>query len=176
MKIFIISILLTGLLISCNTDNHTSEKLKTDTQLQLIAEQLITLWETGDTLISDEIFLAECTYVDVANKYTFEGIGGINKYVGHIHNWATEIKMVSRNIKVSEKSGFVEWTLTAKQTSPIKGRVPVATNKEITLNGVTLLEFEEGKIKKASDYMDVLGFVMQLGSKLELPGGVIIGK
>jgi steroid delta-isomerase-like uncharacterized protein len=176
MRNIIISILLTGLLISCTTNNDTSDKKKTETQLVKLTEKLITLWETGDTSISQEIFLTECTYVDIANNYSFEGINGVNKYVGHIHNWATEVKMISRKIRVSEKSGFVEWTLTAKQTSPIKGRVPLATNREITLNGVTILEFDEGKIKKASDYMDVLGFVMQLGSKLELPGGKTIGE
>ena len=72
--------------------------------------------------------------------------------------------------------GYVELTLTAKHTSPIKGKVPIATNKDITLNGATLVEFKDGKIAKASDYMDVLGFVIQLGSKVELPGGVVIGE
>ena len=83
--------------------------------------------------------------------------------------------MTKRNIKVSGDIGHVEWTLDAKQTQPIKGRVPVATNNDISINGVTLIEVENGKIKKASDYMDVLGFVIQLGSKVELPGGVVIG-
>jgi hypothetical protein len=42
------------------------------------------------------------------------------------------------------------------------------------VNGVT--EFKDGKIQKASDYMDVLGFVIQPGSQIRLPGGVTIGE
>jgi hypothetical protein len=38
------------------------------------------------------------------------------------------------------------------------------------------MEYKDDKIIKAVDYMDVLGFVIQLGGKVELPGGVIIGK
>jgi hypothetical protein len=77
---------------------------------------------------------------------------------------------------VSEDFGYVEWTFRANQSSPITGRIPIATNNDVILNGVTLIEFKEGKIEKASDYIDVLSFVMQLGSKLELPGGVVIGE
>jgi hypothetical protein len=84
--------------------------------------------------------------------------------------------MEIREINVSENMGYVEWTMTAKQTGPIEGRVPIATNNNITLNGVTLMEYKDDKIIKAVDYMDVLGFVIQLGGKVELPGGVIIGK
>ena len=112
----------------------------------------------------------------MANDYTFYGINGINKYINHIHNWASDIKMEIREINVSENMGYVEWTMTAKQTRPIEGRVPIATNKNINLNGVTLMEYKDGKIIKAVDYMDVLGFVIQLGGKVELPGGVIIGE
>jgi len=84
--------------------------------------------------------------------------------------------MAVRKVNVSENMGYVEWTFTAVQSNPIEGRVPIATNRDIILNGVTLAEFKDGKIQNAADYMDVLGFVIQLGSKVELPGGVIIGE
>lgn len=110
----------------------------------------------------------------MANNQVFSGVQEINKYISHIHSWASDIKMTTRNIKVSDEIGFIEWTLNAKQTRPIIGRIPVATNKNITLNGVSLIEVNNDKIVKASDYMDVLGFVIQLGSKVELPGGAVI--
>ena len=61
------------------------------------------------------------------------------------------------------------------QNKPISGTVNIATNKDYKLNGVTLLEFDNGLIIKATDYMDVLGFVLQLGACVELPGGVELG-
>jgi len=56
--------------------------------------------------------------------------------------------MTTRNIKTSNENGYLEWTLNAKQTRPIKGRIPVATNNDITLKGVTLIEVKNEKIEK----------------------------
>jgi steroid delta-isomerase-like uncharacterized protein len=150
-----------------NIDNVNNHSVK-------LVNELMVLWETGDTLKTDNIFTDTCTYSDVANNQTFVGIQGVNKYVHHVHDWASEIKMIVRNIEIKDSIGYVEWTFKARQTNPIKGIVLIATNKKVTLNGVTLIEFSNGKIKNASDYMDVLGFILQLGSKVELPGGVII--
>jgi len=176
MKHFITSILLIGIFCCCETKKSSVDNKDMRSINDNLANELMTLWQTGDTLKTHEIFLTECSYVDVANDHTFSGIVGVNKYVGHIHSWATDVKMIVRKINTKDDMGYVEWTLKAKHTSPIKGMVTVATNKDITLNGVTLLEFKDEKIEKASDYMDVLGFVMQLGSKLELPGGIVIGE
>lgn len=156
--------------------NNSYEQPTTDGVSKQLVLQLIELWEEGDTLNTKNIFLSNCEYIDMANNSTFFGTGGVNKYISHIHKWASEVKMEIRKINVSKDMGYVEWTMTAKHTSPIEGRIPIATNKDIRLDGVTLLEFEDNKIKKASDYMDVLGFVIQLGSKVELPGGIIIGE
>lgn len=162
---------------SCRTQEFKSsnaENQKNNTTK--LAKDFVYLWETGDTLKTNDIFADSCIYTDVANNQTFVGIQGVNKYIHHVHDWASNVKMTVRNIEVSEKTGYVEWKFTAKQTRPIKGIVLIATNKQITLNGVTVLSFSDNKIKDASDYMDVLGFVLQLGSKVELPGGVIINK
>ena len=70
----------------------------------------------------------------------------INKYISHIHSWGSDEKMEIRNIRVSSKSGYIEWTLSAKQTKPIQGRIPVATNMEITLNGVSLIEVKNNEV------------------------------
>ena len=164
-----------GILCSCRPSAKTEESKVNDHNTQLL-NNLMNPWETGDTLSTIEIFSGNCEYTDVANNTTLSGIKGVNRYISHVHNWASNTKMKVRNINTSEDMGYVEWTFTAVQNKPIKGRVPIATNKEIILNGVTLAEFKDGKIQKAADYMDVLGFVIQLGSKVELPGGVSIGE
>jgi len=144
-------------------------------KIEKLGEELMNLWETGDTLKTKNLFIKESIYTDIANNQVFSGVQEINKYISHIHSWASEIKMTTRNIKVSNEIGYIEWTLIAKQTKPIKGKIPIATNNNITLKGTTLIEVKNGKIEKASDYMDVLGFIVQLGSKIELPGGAVIG-
>ena len=75
---------------------------------------------------------------------------------------------------VVETDAVAEWTMTAIQSEPIPGRVPVATGNPITLNGVTLIHVDGGKITHAADYLDALGFVLQLGSEVALPGGIVL--
>ncbi|TBW29982.1 nuclear transport factor 2 family protein [Gramella sp. KN1008] len=165
--------LLLGIFFSCQPSNKLIQNdIENNTRL---LQDLMELWETGDTSKTPELFVEKATYTDVPNNNTMRGIEGINQYLTHVHMWASNVQMDIRNIKVSPKMGYVEWTFTAVHTSPIPGRVSVATNRNVTLKGATLVEFNEGKIQKASDYMDVLGFVIPLGSKVELPGGVIIG-
>lgn len=162
---------------SCNTkEQKVGRQNLAEINVKNLGQNLIKLWETGDTLKTNNIFIKECTYTDMANNQVFSGVQEINKYISHIHSWASDIKMTTRNIKVSDEMGFIEWTLNAKQTRPIHGRIPIATYNTISLQGVTLIEVKNGKIEKASDYMDVLGFVIQLGSKIELPGGMVIGE
>jgi steroid delta-isomerase-like uncharacterized protein len=175
MKHLIYYLLYVGILISCQPSNKVEENKSIGNNIQLL-NNLMVLWETGDTIKTIEIFSENCEYTDVANNTTLSGIEGVNRYISHVHNWASNTHMTVRKINASENIGYVEWIFTAVQSSPIKGRVPIATNKNITLNGVTVVEFKDGKIQKAADYMDVLGFVIQLGSKIELPGGVIIGE
>ncbi|WP_223547966.1 nuclear transport factor 2 family protein [Aestuariivivens sp. NBU2969] len=175
MKRIICLITFLGCFISCNqAKQHKTEKI-IEKNLNL-ANSLMELWESGDTTKSKAIFHKDCEYIDIPNHYIFKGIDGVNKYVRHVHNWGSNIDMEIRNINISEKIGYAEWTFKALQSSPITGRIPVATNKKISIKGVTVLEFNNGKIQKATDYMDVLGFVLQLGSNIELPGGITIGK
>jgi hypothetical protein len=44
----------------------------------------------------------------------------------------------------------------------------------VVLNGVTIIEMDGGRIRRAADYIDVLPLVLQLGGKAELPGGVVM--
>ena len=53
-------------------------------------------------------------------------------------------------------------------------RVPEASGREIVLNGVTVIEVEGGRILRAADYLDALPMVLQLGGRVEYPGGAVL--
>ena len=52
--------------------------------------------------------------------------------------------------------------------------VPVATGLEVTTNGVTIVEIDGGRIRRAADYMDTAPMLLQLGGRMELPGGGVM--
>ncbi|KAA3630964.1 MAG: hypothetical protein DWP97_14210 [Calditrichaeota bacterium] len=133
---------------------------------------LMNVWESGNLDIFNSITDEKIVYDDIPNNHTFTGQAEAASYITHVHNWADEIKIEIVNSSSNETTAYAEWIMTGVQSRPIKGRVPVATNKPFTLKGITLIETKNDKIIRAVDYLDVLGFILQLGAKVELPGGV----
>jgi steroid delta-isomerase-like uncharacterized protein len=146
---------------------------QTDSAL-LLARRLMDMWESGDTAALDEITTDDVVYDDVPNTQRFEGREGVRRYIKHVHAWAGHIEIEVTAVHGGEKAALAEWIMRGVQDRPIPGRVPVATNRRFELKGATLVELREGKIARAADYLDVLGLVVQLGGRVELPGGAVI--
>jgi len=136
--------------------------------------QFMRIWETGDTGVLDDIASPDVVYDDVPNGERFEGLDGVRRYVGHVHAWASQVKITVVAVHSGLDAAVAEWVMRGIQDRPIPGRIPVATNRPFELKGATLVELRDGRITRAADYIDVLGFVIQLGGRLELPGGVVI--
>jgi steroid delta-isomerase-like uncharacterized protein len=137
--------------------------------------QLMTIWETGDAAPLAEIATPDVVYDDVPNGERFQGLDGVRRYVEHVHAWAAQVEITISAVHSGPDAAVAEWIMRGVQDRPIPGRVPVATNRPFELKGVTLIELRDGRIARAADYIDVLGFVVQLGGRVELPGGAVIG-
>lgn len=153
----------------------SSASAQDDTSSALV-KTLMGVWESGDTSILDGIMSIDVVYEDKPNRRVLNGLVAAKSYVSHVHTWASEVQIETTRVRSSEYSAFAEWTMTAVQSSPIPGQVMVATNRSIEIHGLTAIEIEDGKIVRAVDYLDALGFVLQLGATVELPGGTILGE
>jgi len=141
---------------------------------ELVTERLMDMWRTGNTSALDAIAATDVVYDDVPNGRRYEGREGVREYIGHVHAWAGDIEIEITSLRGEANAAVAEWVMRGIQDRPIPGRVPIATGRRFRLNGVTLVELRDGKIARAADYLDVLGFVVQLGGRVELPGGVVI--
>ena len=139
-----------------------------------MAERLMEMWRTGNTSALEAIAATDVVYDDVPNGQRYEGREGVRQYVGHVHAWASDIEIEITSLRGDANTAVAEWIMQGVQDRPIPGRVPIATRRRFRLNGVTLVEPRDGKIARAADYLDVLGFVVQLGGRVELPGGAVI--
>jgi len=146
----------------------------TSNRAESVAEQLMEMWRTGNTTALETIAATDVVYDDVPNGQRFEGLEGVRQYISHVHAWASDIEIEITSLRSSANAAAVEWVMRGIQDRPIPGRVPIATLRRFRLNGVTLVELREGRIARAADYLDVLGFVVQLGGRVELPGGVVL--
>jgi len=138
------------------------------------ARRLMEMWESADTAQLASLAAEDVVYDDVPNGQRFQGHEGVRRYIGHVHSWAGAIRFEVTAVHGGDDSALVEWILRGVQDRPIPGRVPVATGRPFELKGATLVEMKGDKITRAADYLDILGFVVQLGARVELPGGVVI--
>lgn len=132
--------------------------------------QLMQIWETGDATRLAEIAASDVVYDDIPNGERFEGLDGVRRYVGHVHSWASQVTITVTAVHSGPDGAVAEWVMRGIQDRPIAGRVPVGTHRPFELSGATVVEVQEGRIARAADYIDVLGFVLQLGARVELPG------
>ena len=141
---------------------------------EITARTFASLWETGETEELARLFYGDAVYDDFPNQTQYRGLEEIAGYVRHVHDWADGVSMSVSEVHVSETGAVVEWVFSGVQDKPIGTRVPVATGRDILLNGVTILEIDNGRIRRAADYIDVLALVLQLGAEVHLPGGSVM--
>lgn len=139
------------------------------------ARELMAVWQSGDTTALDTLLADSATYDDFPNATRYHGRTEIGAYVAHVHSWASDVRIDIARVQGSRSFAVVEWVMHAVQDRPIGRRVPIATHRPIELHGATIVEVRGGRIIRAADYMDVLGFVLQLGATVTLPGGTTLG-
>jgi steroid delta-isomerase-like uncharacterized protein len=112
-----------------------------------------------DKLLS--LFTDDCVYEDVT-------LGAVNHGKAELKGFADRLFAAFPDFKIELASGFIagnwagaEWTMSGTQ----KGDLPQipATGKRISVRGSTICELREGKIKRNSDYWDMVTFLKQIG-------------
>jgi steroid delta-isomerase-like uncharacterized protein len=143
-------------------------------EAELTIRSLMAAWESGDAALVEDLFRPEATYDDFPNQHTYQGVEEIVGYVLAVHDWADDVYWNVGTVHVTESGAVAEWVFSAVQARPIGTRVPVATGREVVMNGITVIEVENGRIMRAADYMDTAPMMLQLGGRIELPGGSVI--
>ena len=143
-------------------------------QNEIAARTIMSLWETGEVEELATLFYSDAVYDDFPNQTQYRGLEEIAGYIAHVHDWADAVSMSVTAVHTSETGAVAEWVFSAVQDKPIGTRVPVATGRDVLLNGVTILEIDGGRIRRAADYIDVLPLVLQLGAEVHMPGGSVM--
>jgi ketosteroid isomerase-like protein len=143
-------------------------------EAELAVRSLLAAWESGNRELIADLFLPQATYDDFPNQVTYLGVEEIIGYVSAVHSWGDDVYMSVGRMHVSESGAVAEWVFSAVQNRPIGRHVSVATGREVVLNGVTIIEMQDGRILRAADYTDTAPMTLQLGGRIELPGGTVL--
>jgi len=143
-------------------------------QNELVARRLFDAQQAADTATILELFWPDAVYDDFASQLQHRGIEEILGYVTSIHSWADDVYLNVGEVHVGESSAVAEWLFAGVQARPMGELVPEVTNREVVINGVTVLEVEGGRIRRAADYIDTAPLLLQLGGRMTLPGGGVL--
>ena len=143
-------------------------------QNELIARSLFDAMQAADTATIVELFWPEAVYDDYVSQLQHRGIEEILGYALSVHSWADDVYLNVGAVHVSPSGATAEWLFAAVQARPMGEVVPTATNRVVTTNGVTILEIDGGRIRRAADYMDTTPMYLQLGGRMTLPGGGVM--
>lgn len=136
---------------------------------------LMTAYESADTTMLLDLFWPQATYDDFAGQHTYQGLDEILGYVTGVHDWGDDVYKNAGRVHVTENGAVAEWIFSAVQNRPFGPIAPRATGNEVVLSGITIIEMEGDRIMRAADYIDTQPLLLQLGARIELPGGGVIG-
>ncbi len=140
-----------------------------------LMQALMDIWQTGKTGNLSDILDRNIVYEDVSNDQAYTGLEEVSSFVDFVHDWTEDLELQVLNLESNRSGASAEWVMTARQARPIGARVRVGTNRRIRLRGVTLIQIKKGRIVRASDYLDSLTLLRQLGGHMDLPGGASLG-
>ncbi|HEY7830648.1 MAG TPA: ester cyclase [Solirubrobacteraceae bacterium] len=86
-------------------------------------------------------------------------------HIAHIFESWPDIKFETRRLYVREDLVVQEWTATATHVKPLSRGEIVAepSGKRITWNGMDVIPFEQGKVKRKDVYSDSVSILRQVG-------------
>jgi steroid delta-isomerase-like uncharacterized protein len=143
-------------------------------QNELLVRSLMDALQAADTAAIVELFWPDAVYDDYASQLQHRGIEEILGYVTSVHTWADDVYVNVGEVHVSASGAVAEWLFAAVQARPLGDLVPVVTKRVVVVTGVTIIEVDGGRIRRAADYTDTTPLLLQLGGRMQLPGGGVM--
>jgi steroid delta-isomerase-like uncharacterized protein len=138
----------------------TAGTVSVQDQERLIAE-LLAAWSAHDLDRLVALFPGDLIYEDVT-------MGAVNRTPAELRAFGREfisgfpdVTFELRSRFANGTSGAAEWIMRGTHTGDLPG-LP-ATGKRVEVRGASVLEFAGDKIRRCSDYWDMVTFLKQLG-------------
>jgi steroid delta-isomerase-like uncharacterized protein len=130
-------------------------------QVSEVLDDLAAAWTAHDIDRVLSLCADDCVYEDVT-------MAAVNRGKGELKAFAGAVLAAFPDFKMKLTSGFTagtwagaEWTISGTHKGDLPG-MP-ATGKTFIVRGASICELEEGKIKRNSDYWDMVTFLKQIG-------------
>ena len=134
---------------------------------QDFAEEYAAAWSARNVQIILSFFTEDCVYEDVA-------LGAVNTGKQELEAFLRATFAAIPDFHIEPKGTFAagpqaasEWVMSGTQRGPFPG-IP-ATNKRFSVRGASIMEMEEGKIRRNTDYWSLAALLQQVGVLPQTP-------
>ena len=147
------SILLTFALVACAVYSK-QQPVESD---RAVALAYVKAWNTHDSAAIDTLLASNGVHEDISQNFRGRGAKAVNEYVRALAKSQPDFKWNVTNSIEDGRFVALEWTWTSTYT----GRDPSGkqvSNRRISGRGASLVEVDDGKIKRIVDYYDAPSF------------------
>jgi steroid delta-isomerase-like uncharacterized protein len=154
-KFFLITICLLSLSNVYGFDIYSGKTLKNETLVRAFIES----WNKHDINRLTSLFSENCLYEVVADGGSFSSKEGIAAYARSTFSGIPDTRMIIVKVIANDSIGVVEWIWKGTNSVgwPDMGISP--TNKHFEVRGISIMEIENGLIKRNRDYWDWNTFI-----------------
>ncbi len=118
-------------------------------------------WETQDAELFASCFTAEIVYEDVALGLTHHGQDEARHFLARNSIAFPDFAVEMKTIYADGHAGHAEWIMSGTHLGQM-GPLP-PTGKRFAVRGVSVLEFNDGKISRQTDYWNFAAMLQQIG-------------
>ena len=139
------------------------------TDVERMFEDYLAAWNSHDVEKTLSFFTDDCIYEDVPTGNVSRGKEELKAYISNTFAVFDDFKLEMKSSFIAGDWRGAEWIMSGRHTGDIPG-IPT-TGKSFSVRGASINELQEGKIKRTSDYWNIVSFLQQVGLMPEAPSG-----
>lgn len=122
-----------------------------------VALAYVDAWNAHDTVAIDSLLANDGVHEDLAQNFRGVGGKGVNQFVRRLISAEPDFKWTVTNSMEDGRNVGLEWTWVSTYTGPDPSGKPVK-NRRMSGRGASIVEVDDGKIKRFTDYYDAPSF------------------
>lgn len=163
-------LLAVAFLLSFNACTSPRPEQPEDTTRRML-NAWVEAWNARDMQRVDELLADDCVYHDVPTRI-YRGRAEVKDYLDDVFAWTPDIRVNSVSSFVAGDRAAIEWVWSGTVNGPLIDTVPELKpfeGKAFSFHGVSIIEVEEGRIKRIAEYYDTATFLYQLDLMFQVP-------
>ena len=133
-----------------------------ETDTEKLYQKYIAAWLAHDTEAVVSFFAEDCVFEDVALGVFYRGKPELKAFVQANLEAIPDFKIEPKSVFATVDRLASEWIMTGTQTGDLPG-FP-ATGKSFSVPVASIMEIQNGKIHRNTDYWNLASFLQQVGA------------